>query len=610
MAVAQTDIETLAVADKPQGYWRGVGRRFLKDKVAVGAGCVAGGLILMAIFAPWIAPQDPFQGTMIRRLSPIGTEGYPLGADELGRDMLSRLIYGGRLSLFMGVTPVLIAFVIGSVIGITAGFAGGWVNSVIMRVLDVFYAFPSVLLAIAISGALGAGIMNGLLSLTVVFIPPIARVAESVTTAVRKLEYIEAARASGAAAFTIVRVHVLGNVLGPIFVYATSLISVSMILAAGLSLSGARRQPAQCGMGADAQHAQECDLRPALARRTSGGDDLSHLHLLQHAQRRAALGHGYQAMSDAILSAHNLVKHFSAGGWGAARKVVRAVDDVSFEVAPGETLGVVGESGCGKSTAARLLTQLLPCDSGEVRYRGRSVGTDVALKDFRRHVQMVFQDSYASLNPRMTMLDAVAFGPTVHGIDRPEARRRANALLDRVGLDPARFGPRYPHEISGGQRQRVNIARALAFDPDVIVLDEAVSALDKSVEAQVLNLLTELRRERGLTYIFISHDLNVVRHISDRVMVMYLGEVVEIGPTSEIYATPRHPYSGALLAAMPSLDPDRRTLEAPLQGDPPNPIDPPSGCRFHTRCAQAFGRCSRRNQAPPPSAAAISRPAI
>lgn len=238
MAVAQTDIEELALSEKPHGYWRGVGRRFARDKVAVGAACVAGGLILMAIFAPWLAPQDPLEGTMIRRLSPIGTEGYPLGADELGRDMLSRLIHGARLSLFMGVTPVLIAFVIGSSIGIAAGYAGGWVNSAIMRVLDVFYAFPSVLLAIAISGTLGAGTLNGLLSLTVVFVPPIARVAESVTTAVRKLEYVEAALASGASAVTIVRAHILGNVLGPIFVYATSLISVSMILAAGLSFLG------------------------------------------------------------------------------------------------------------------------------------------------------------------------------------------------------------------------------------------------------------------------------------------------------------------------------------------------------------------------------------
>lgn len=264
---------------------------------------------------------------------------------------------------------------------------------------------------------------------------------------------------------------------------------------------------------------------------------------------------------------------------------------------------MVGESGCGKSTTARLLARLLTANSGEVRFRGRSVGTEVPLKGFRRHVQMVFQDSYASLNPRMTMRDAVAFGSTVHGVDQTDARRRAGALLERVGLDPARFGPRYSHEISGGQRQRVNIARALAFDPDVIVLDEAVSVLDKSVEAQVLNLLTELRRERGLTHIFISHDLNVVRHISDRVMVMYLGEVVEIGPTREIYTTPRHPYSEALLAAMPSLDPDRRTTEAPLQGDPPNPIDPPAGCRFHTRRARVFGPCPTRQ----PGAIAVGR---
>jgi len=249
MAVAATDIEVLATADKPQGYWRSVGRRFLRDKVAVVAACVAGGMILMAIFAPWLAPQDPLQGTMIKRLSPIGTEGYLLGADELGRDMLSRLIYGARLSLFMGVTPVLIAFVIGSAIGIAAGYAGGWLNSITMRVLDVFYAFPSVLLAIAISGALGAGILNGLLSLTVVFIPPIARVAESVTTSVRKLEYVEAARASGASALTIVRAHVLGNVLGPIFVYATSLISVSMILAAGLSFLGLGVSPPNAEWG-------------------------------------------------------------------------------------------------------------------------------------------------------------------------------------------------------------------------------------------------------------------------------------------------------------------------------------------------------------------------
>lgn len=249
MAMTSPDIGLMATREKPEGYWRSVGRRFLRDKVAVGAAIVAGGMILMAVFAPWVAPQDPLDGSMMDRLSPIGTPGYLLGADELGRDMLSRLIHGARLSLFMGVTPVLIAFFIGSAIGIAAGYAGGWVNSITMRVLDVLYAFPSVLLAIAISGALGAGILNGLLSLTVVFIPPIARVAESVTTAVRELEYVEAAKASGASALTIVRAHVLGNVLGPIFVYATSLISVSMILAAGLSFLGLGVSPPNAEWG-------------------------------------------------------------------------------------------------------------------------------------------------------------------------------------------------------------------------------------------------------------------------------------------------------------------------------------------------------------------------
>lgn len=228
---------------RSRGYWASVGHRFLRDPVAVGAAAVVILLILMAILSPWIAPSDPYATSIIKRLKPIGTEGLPLGSDELGRDMLSRLMVGARLSLFMGITPVLMAFVIGTGIGILAGYAGGRTNTVIMRTVDVFYAFPSVLLAIALSGALGAGIFNSLVSLTIVFIPQIVRVAESVTAQARNRDYVEAARATGASAFTIVRVHVLGNVLGPIFVYATSLIAVSMILASGLSFLGLGVKP-------------------------------------------------------------------------------------------------------------------------------------------------------------------------------------------------------------------------------------------------------------------------------------------------------------------------------------------------------------------------------
>ena len=225
------------------GYWMGVWRRLRRDPVAIAAGLVIVALILMAVFAPYIAPADPYRASSLRRLRPIGTAGYPLGSDELGRDMLSRLIFGARLSLFMGITPVVLAFGIGSAVGILAGYVGGWVNTAIMRTIDIFYAFPSVLLAVALSGALGAGLGNALVSLTVVFVPQIARVAEAVTTQVRGRDYVEAARASGAGGFTIVRVHVLGNVLGPIFVYATSLISVSMILASGLSFLGLGVRP-------------------------------------------------------------------------------------------------------------------------------------------------------------------------------------------------------------------------------------------------------------------------------------------------------------------------------------------------------------------------------
>jgi peptide/nickel transport system permease protein len=243
MSAVADDIVRLAKVERARGYWATVGRRLMRDPVSVGCALVILTIALAAIFAPYLGLADPYQGSMIRRLRPIGTPGYPLGTDELGRDMVARLIYGGRLSLFIGLSPVALAFVIGTTLGVIAGYVGGFVNQAIMRTVDVFYAFPSVLLAIAISGALGAGILNSLLSLTIVFVPPIVRVAESVTTSVRNLDFVDAARASGAGPLTIMRVHVLGNVLGPIFVYATSLISVCMILAAGLSFLGLGTKP-------------------------------------------------------------------------------------------------------------------------------------------------------------------------------------------------------------------------------------------------------------------------------------------------------------------------------------------------------------------------------
>ena len=318
-------------------------------------------------------------------------------------------------------------------------------------------------------------------------------------------------------------------------------------------------------------------------------------------KRRTALFTGQQndvLQDPPVLDVRDLTKYFRLGGGpiGGKRAYVQAVDGISFSVFKGETLGIVGESGCGKSTTARLLMRLIEPDGGTMLLDGQSVGgaNNISIRQLRHQVQMVFQDSYASLNPRHTATEEVSFGLIAQGVARSEAQRRANEMLDLVGLEPRVFADRYPHELSGGQRQRVNVARALAINPRVLILDEAVSALDKSIEAQVLNLLVDIKQRLDLTFIFISHDLNVVQFISDRVLVMYLGKIVEIGPVEKIYRSAGHPYTRALIASRLSIDPRRRIDAAPVGGDLPSPIDPPSGCRFRTRCPIAESICGSR----------------
>ena len=302
----------------------------------------------------------------------------------------------------------------------------------------------------------------------------------------------------------------------------------------------------------------------------------------------------------ALVEVKDLVKHFPIKrGVILQRQIgaVKAVDGISFDVEQGETLGIVGETGCGKSTTARLLCRLMDPTSGTITFEGENIaarkGDD--LKALHRQMQMVFQDPYSSLNPRKSVGSIISDPFVIHGLytGKGERKRRVQDLMDRVGLNPEHYN-RYPHEFSGGQRQRIGVARAIALEPKLLIADEPVSALDVSIQAQVLNLLRGLQREMGLTLVFIAHDLSVVRHMCDRVAVMYLGKVVELAPNDELYHHPRHPYTGALLSAVPVADPGsgKRKREL-LSGDVPSPANPPSACRFHTRCPKAQPLCSQ-----------------
>lgn len=298
-------------------------------------------------------------------------------------------------------------------------------------------------------------------------------------------------------------------------------------------------------------------------------------------------------MSENLIEIKNLCKYFPAG----KKRTLKAVDNVSLTIAKGETLGLVGESGCGKTTCGRTILKLYPPTSGQIFFDGEDVShiKGKGLLNFKKRAQMIFQDPYSSLDPRMTIAEIISEGMTVHNhLSNQEKQEKVNELLGKVGLTED-YANRFAHELSGGQRQRIGIARALAVEPEFIVCDEPISALDVSIQAQIINLLIKLQKENHLTYLFISHDLSVVRHISDRVGIMYLGSMVELGSSQAIFGQPLHPYTKALISAIPEADPDSEKIRKriPLEGEVPSPIDPPSGCKFRPRCAYATDKCAQ-----------------
>ena len=304
-------------------------------------------------------------------------------------------------------------------------------------------------------------------------------------------------------------------------------------------------------------------------------------------------------MTENLLEVKNLVKHFPVRGgvFSRVRNYVKAVDGISFDVKPGETLGLVGESGCGKSTAGRSILRLIEPTSGEINFEGENICelSNEELRKRRRQMQIIFQDPYASLNPRMTIGSIVGEPLTIHNVAKGQERKdRVEQLLHRGGLRPEHIR-RYPHEFSGGQRQRIGLARALALNPKLIIGDEPVSALDVSIQAQVINLLEDLQKDLGIAYVMIAHDLAVVQHVSDRIAVMYLGKIVELAEADELVSSPKHPYTEALLSAVPVPDPTVKTERILLKGDVPSPVDPPSGCRFHTRCPYKEDLCDQED---------------
>ncbi|RZL93832.1 MAG: dipeptide/oligopeptide/nickel ABC transporter permease/ATP-binding protein [Variovorax sp.] len=577
-------------------------------------------IVVCAIGAPWISPYDPFTPNIRHRLEAPGA-AYWFGTDDLGRDMLSRVIFGARTALLASLESVGIGVLVGVSLGLLAGYVGGWLDRIAMRLADVMQSIPAVLLALALIGVLGKGLGNAMLAVGLIFSVSFMRITRAVVLAEREQLYVDAARVLGLRPVAIMLRQILPNVSGPLIVQASISLGTALLIEAMLSFLGVGADSTQVSWGSMLETARQFQSDQPLLPMVPGlaitltvlsfnllGDTLRDALLpggAQHARRPVAgaklaapaVADDVALPADTLLAVRNLTVRAVVGGGEA-----ELLSNVSLHIRRGEVLGLVGESGCGKSMTASAILGLLPRGAhiarGSVRLGDTElVGlSDDALRHIRgRRIGMVFQDANAALSPVHTIGTQLVDVIRAHSdLGKPEALARAIELLDLVGVpDPARRMQDYPHQFSGGMAQRVVIAGALACDPELLIADEPTTALDVTIQAQVLDLLADLRERLGMSVLLITHDLGVVADLCDRVAVMYAGQVVEVGTVQDTLSAPRHPYTSALLHAMPRGLPGGGAL-ATIAGRVPPAWAWPHGCRFHPRCGFAVGACSQQ----------------
>jgi peptide/nickel transport system permease protein len=588
-----------------------------RNRLAGFGAVVLGVIVVLAAAVPVLPVPDPDVIDTTNRFVRPFSAGHLLGTDHLGRDLLSRLLWGTRLSLVVGLAAAVLSGTIGAAIGVFAGYFGGGTDNVIMRGVDTVMAFPYILLALAIVAALGPGLMNALIAVAAVNVPFFARNIRGVTVSIREREFIDAARLSGLGNTRIILTEVLPNVLPVIIITMSTTIGWMILETAGLSFLGLGSQPPQADLGSMLGEARAAMITAPHTSIVPGamivlivmsinliGDGVR--DALDPRLRSGALTRPMAATrveranvppptGEGLLRIDDLQTRFHVGP-----RVYRAVNGVSLDLSPGECVGLIGESGSGKSVTALSVMGLVASPPGVItggaaRLEGEDmIGAPYArLRALRgRRVAYIFQDPLSTLHPLYSVGDQLAEAILSHQpVGRTEAHRRAVALLADVRIpNPEARAAAYPHELSGGMRQRVSIAMALANHPDVIIADEPTTALDVTVQAQILALLNDLRRERGLAILFITHDFGVVSQICERIAVMYAGQIVEQGPREAVLTRPAHPYTRRLIACVPELGGGKRRLSA-IPGLPPAVDRLPPGCAFAPRCDRATDVC-------------------